>query len=210
MRSEWYTKKLNSVVDYVVDNRGRNPKQYTDYGIPVIDNYLITSEGKVDLSNVKRFIDDNTYNSFLRKYIEENDVLMTLVGNGYGKVAITPKEKCTIIQNTIGIRCNEDNSNIFLYYLLSNNRESFMNLNRGAAQPSIKVGDVLGVQFEFPPLPTQQKIAHILSTLDDKIELNRKMNQTLEAMAQALFKSWFVDFDPVHLKARCKVTIQHP
>jgi len=204
MRSEWYTKKLNSVVDYVVDNRGRNPKQYTDYGIPVIDNYLITSEGKVDLSNVKRFIDDNTYNSFLRKYIEENDVLMTLVGNGYGKVAITPKEKCTIIQNTIGLRCNEDNSNIFLYYLLSNNRESFMNLNRGAAQPSIKVGDVLGVQFEFPPLSTQKKIAHILSTLDDKIELNRKMNQTLEEMAQALFKSWFVDFDPVHVKAGCK------
>jgi type I restriction enzyme S subunit len=51
---------------------------------------------------------------------------------------------------------------------------------------------------------TQKKIAHILSTLDDKIELNRKMNQTLEAMAQALFKSWFVDFDPVHARLRCK------
>jgi type I restriction enzyme S subunit len=49
-----------------------------------------------------------------------------------------------------------------------------------------------------------KKIAHILSTLDDKIELNRKMNQTLEAMAQALFKSWFVDFDPVHVRLRCK------
>jgi len=79
-----------------------------------------------------------------------------------------------------------------------------MNLNRGAAQPSIKVGDVLGVEFKFPPLPIQKKIAHILSTLDDKIELNRKMNETLEAMAQAIFKSWFVDFDPVHAKAAAK------
>jgi type I restriction enzyme S subunit len=53
----------------------------------------------------------------------------------------------------------------------------------------------------IPPLPTQRAIAHILGTLDDKIELNRRMNATLEAMARALFKSWFVDFDPVRAKA---------
>ena len=52
-----------------------------------------------------------------------------------------------------------------------------------------------------PPLPEQRAIAHILGTLDDKIELNRRMNETLEAMARALFKSWFVDFDPVRAKA---------
>ena len=51
------------------------------------------------------------------------------------------------------------------------------------------------------PLPEQRAIAHILGTLDDKIELNRRMNETLEAMARALFKSWFVDFDPVRAKA---------
>lgn len=53
------------------------------------------------------------------------------------------------------------------------------------------------LKVKYPPLPEQKAIAHILGTLDEKIELNRKMNQTLEAMAQALFKSWFVDFDPV-------------
>ena len=52
-----------------------------------------------------------------------------------------------------------------------------------------------------PPLPEQRAIAHILGTLDDKIELNRRMSETLEAMARALFKSWFVDFDPVRAKA---------
>ena len=204
MKSDLEMKSLGSVIDLIIDNRGRNPKSYAESGIPVIDNYLIIGEGKVDLSNVKRYIDDDTYNSFLRKYVEHSDVLMTLVGNGYGKVAITPREKCAIIQNTIGLRCNKYNDNTFLYYLLSNQRESFTNLNRGAAQPSIQVGDVLQVEFEFPPLPTQKKIAYILSTLDDKIELNRKMNQTLEEMAQALFKSWFVDFDPVHAKAGAK------
>ncbi|MYG64789.1 MAG: restriction endonuclease subunit S, partial [Synechococcus sp. SB0675_bin_7] len=53
----------------------------------------------------------------------------------------------------------------------------------------------------IPPLPEQKAIAHILGTLDDKIELNRKTNETLEAMGAALFKSWFVDFDPVRAKA---------
>ena len=50
---------------------------------------------------------------------------------------------------------------------------------------------------DLPPLPEQRAIAHILGTLDDKIELNRRMNETLEGMARAVFKSWFVDFDPV-------------
>ncbi|MCT7552316.1 restriction endonuclease subunit S [Aliarcobacter butzleri] len=208
MSSEFMIKKLQDVIEFVIDNRGRNPKSYQTNGIPVIDNYLITNEGKVNLDNVKRFIDEETYNTFLRKYIEKDDVLMTLVGNGYGQVAITPNEQCAIIQNTIGLRCNNLNFNKFLYYLLSNNRESLMNLNRGAAQPSIKVGDILELEFNFPPLPTQKKIAHILSTLDDKIELNRKMNQTLESVASAIFKSWFVDFDPVHAKANCESEVE--
>jgi type I restriction enzyme S subunit len=53
----------------------------------------------------------------------------------------------------------------------------------------------------IPSLKTQRAIAHILGTLDDKIELNRKMNETLEAIARAIFKSWFIDFDPVRAKA---------
>lgn len=61
-------------------------------------------------------------------------------------------------------------------------------------------GRIEAFEFALPPLPTQKAIAHILGTLDDRIELNRRMNQTLEAMAQTLFKSWFVDFDPVHAK----------
>ena len=55
-------------------------------------------------------------------------------------------------------------------------------------------------RFSLPPLPEQRAIAHVLGTLDDKIELNRRMNETLEEMARALFKSWFVDFEPVCAK----------
>nr|MDA3872408.1 restriction endonuclease subunit S [Kiritimatiellia bacterium] len=195
--SEWTENSIGEILEHIADNRGKNPQSYCEMGVPVIDNYLITSDWRIDLTKTKRCIDAETYDSFIRKHIKEDDVLVTLVGNGYGSVAITPKEKCVIIQNTIGFRCNSDNDNKFLYYLLKGNRESLMNLNIGAAQPSIKVGNLLDLSFEFPSLPEQKAIANILGSLDDKIELNRKMNETLEGMAQALFKSWFVDFDPV-------------
>lgn len=201
MSSDFKSKKLREVIELVIDNRGRNPKEYSSTGIPVIDNYLITSDGQVNLKEVNRFIDEQTYNTFLRKYVQYGDVLMTLVGNGYGKVAITPKEQCAIIQNTVGFRCNNENSNKFLYYLLRDNREIFMNLNRGAAQPSIKVGDILDLEFQFPSKENQENISNILGVLDDRIALLRETNTTLEAIAQALFKSWFVDFDPVHANA---------
>src|SRR5690606_7679029 len=97
MSVEWRSLKLSDVVEYVIDNRGKNPKSYSDSGIPVIDNFLIVSEGVVDLRLVSRYVDEETYSVFLRKYIESGDVLMTLVGNGYGKVAIAPSSKCAII-----------------------------------------------------------------------------------------------------------------
>jgi type I restriction enzyme S subunit len=73
--------------------------------------------------------------------------------------------------------------------------------NVGAVFDSLKCADIPKFELLIPPLPEQRAIAHILGTLDDKIELNRRMNETLEAMARALFKSWFVDFDPVRAKA---------
>jgi type I restriction enzyme S subunit len=90
----------------------------------------------------------------------------------------------------------------FLFYYLTT--MDFANMNVGSAVPSMTSKVLNDINITLPPLPTQKKIAHILSTLDDKIELNRKINQTLEAMAQALFKSWFVDFDPVHARLTYK------
>jgi len=70
----------------------------------------------------------------------------------------------------------------------------------GSARDFVRRDDYRNLKIPAPPLPEQRTIAHILSTLDDKIELNCRMSETLEAMAQALFKSWFVDFDPVRAK----------
>lgn len=87
----------------------------------------------------------------------------------------------------------------FYYYLIK-----YIGLNHlkdGTSNPSLSRDTFYAQLFPFPPLYEQKAIAHVISTLDDKIELNRRMNETLEAMARALFKSWFVDFDPVRAKA---------
>jgi type I restriction enzyme, S subunit len=91
------------------------------------------------------------------------------------------------------------NDERFAYYFLKH--FDFRVFNSGSAQPSLNRNFVHPVLVSVPPLPEQRAIAHILGTLDDKIELNRRMSETLEAMARALFKSWFVDFDPVRAKA---------
>lgn len=81
-----------------------------------------------------------------------------------------------------------------------------LNICNTTVQATLNLGDLKGLPLRVPPLKEQEAIAHILGTLDDKIELNRKTNETLEAMAKALFKSWFVDFDPVRAKAEGRPT----
>ena len=83
------------------------------------------------------------------------------------------------------------------YQLLTQN---INDMDSGSAIPSTSREDFYGLSVEVPPIKEQRAIAHVLGTLDDKIELNRRMNETLEEMARALFKSWFVDFEPVRAK----------
>ena len=80
------------------------------------------------------------------------------------------------------------------------NKIQHENVGTGSAQDNINLQTLGDLRFPLPPLPEQRAIAHILGTLDDKIELNRRMNQTLEEMARAVFQDWFVDFGPVRAK----------
>ena len=92
----------------------------------------------------------------------------------------------------------------FIYWFLAQDRitEQLHTIaeHSTSAYPSIRPADIERLTLNLPPLSEQRAIAHILGALDDKIELNRRMNETLEAMARALFQSWFVDFDPVRAK----------
>lgn len=94
----------------------------------------------------------------------------------------------------------------FIEYTFRHLRRHIQHEASGSVQDNINLATLARLRFPVPPLPEQRAIAHILGTLDDKVELNRRMNETLEAMARALFKSWFVDFDPVRAKAEGRPT----
>jgi type I restriction enzyme, S subunit len=94
----------------------------------------------------------------------------------------------------------------YLYYLLEAERPKLVAQGNGSVFTNLKTDILKNHHVHLPPLQEQKAIAQILGTLDDKIELNRKTNETLEAMAKALFKSWFVDFDPVRAKAEGRPT----
>jgi len=108
------------------------------------------------------------------------------------KIPLTTNQACC---NLVIDECKADYQ--YVYYVLKDSYSELVRRKTGSAQPNLNTGIVKDFEIPLPRLPEQKAIAHILGSLDDKIELNRKMNETLEAMAQAMFKSWFVDFDPV-------------
>ncbi|MFM2303656.1 MAG: hypothetical protein RLZZ135_1066 [Cyanobacteriota bacterium] len=102
------------------------------------------------------------------------------------------------LNTTLYVKDFKGNDPRFIYYLLLN--IDFKKFNVGSGVPTLNRNHIHPLRISIPPLPEQKAIASILSSLDDKIELNQQMNRTLEAQARAIFKSWFVDFDPVRAK----------
>lgn len=136
-----------------------------------------------------------------------DDIIITTVGSWptnpasvVGKVIKVPKKAETALlnQNAVRIRANEKITQKYLYYVLKYEKfkNYIINTAQGSAsQASITQEDIKNYLIKLPSLETQEKIASILSALDDKIEINNEMNKTLEEMAQTLFKRWFIDFD---------------
>lgn len=110
---------------------------------------------------------------------------------------------CLLVQRVARLRACKTVDQNFLRYIIGSPSftSHILAVQTGTSVPHISPGQIKEYTFLCPPLDSQRAIAHLLGALDDKIELNRQMNRTLETMAQALFKSWFVDFDPVTGKA---------
>lgn len=103
-----------------------------------------------------------------------------------------------VLNTTLYVKDFKGNYPRFIYYLLLN--IDFKKFNVGSGVPTLNRNHIHPLPISLPPLPEQKALARILSSLDDKIELNQEVNRTLEAKARAIFKSWFVDFDPVRAK----------
>ncbi|MEQ3346766.1 restriction endonuclease subunit S [Peptoniphilus senegalensis] len=188
---------LSDFIEKTIDNRGKNPsKYYESEKYPVIDNVLIKNKIYPNLNEVNRYIDQETFDSFLRGYVHRGMPLMTLVGNGIGNVTLAPSDDVAIIQNTIGFQVKENLDEKYLYYYLLSNNERIRNFDRGSGQPSIRKTDILGMEVDFPDIDIQKIISKFLYLLDLKIEQNENINKNLEQQAIALYKANFIDFVP--------------
>ncbi len=136
---------------------------------------------------------------------EDSQLLVVCRGvGGTGDIKLSP-EKCSITNLSIVISPDEKIDKKYLYWLLRNS--DTYSLRTGSAQPQITIADLERFSVEYHGSILHQKaIAHILGTLDERVELNKKTNETLEEIAKALFKSWFIDFDPVRAKAEGRST----
>ncbi|WP_233143397.1 restriction endonuclease subunit S [Aggregatibacter actinomycetemcomitans] len=195
--------KLSDCIEYIIDNRGKNPP-LSGSGYELIETNMISSNNKYpDFNKATKYVSKEIYNSWFRKgHPKIGDILISTVGN-IGKVAIINENKGCIAQNLIGLRVNNIIQPEYLYYFLikKDTQDKLLSLNIGSVQPSIKVPHLLNLNIYVPNLKTQKECIRILGDLDQKIQLNTQINQTLEQIAQAIFKSWFVDFDPVRAKA---------
>lgn len=132
------------------------------------------------------------------KLVPASSVLLTTRAP-IGYVALA-KNSIATNQGFRNLLVKEGFSSEYLYYWLIQNTEELKRHASGSTFSELSGSALRNIELCLPPFPVQQAIANILGTLDDKIELNRRMSETLEEMAQALFKSWFVDFDPVRAK----------
>ncbi len=147
---------------------------------------------------------------FTEKSLYSEEILITGRVGTLGKL-FSPKGPCWPSDNALVIRPRDSLVHFqYLRYALGSVISSAIGMNRGAANPLITQSDLGRLEIPLPEKSTQSLIATVLGRLDDKIDLNRRINQTLEAMAQAIFKSWFVDFDPVKAKIAAKQAGRDP
>ena len=195
MGSEWAEYSLGDLGRIVT---GKTPSKREDgnFGDEVPFVTPRDLDGSRNIETTERYLSEQGASTVKNSIIPPNSIAVSCIGSDMGKAAIVKKRSVTNQQiNSIILEGDFDYR--YVYYVLSTRKQEIRDAAGGSAQPILNKSHFSQLPILIPPLPEQKAIAHILGTLDDKIELNRRMNATLEGMAQALFKSWFVDFDPV-------------
>jgi type I restriction enzyme S subunit len=151
------------------------------------------------------WVDEHSFSFLSKSNLRPKDVIISNVGS-IGIVFQTPDLGVPMSLAPNAIMCRsldpETLDQDFLYYYLKGpiGQHLIHSITSGSAQPKFNKTDFRNLEIKVPAIERQRHIGNILKRLDDKIELNRKVNETLQQMVRALFKSWFIDFDPVHAK----------
>lgn len=204
---------LKNAVEFIVDNRGKSaPTEST--GIPLIATNCVSNDKLYPTAERLRYVSQETYDNWFRAHPKPGDILLTNKGSQNGAVCLVPNPvNFCIAQDMVALRANSQK--IFPLYLFAALRSQVVqkrikDLNVDAVIPHFKKTDFDKLLIPLPSRPQQEFIGNLHFNLECKIELNRQTNQTLEEMAQALFKSWFVDFEPVKVKIEAKANGQNP
>jgi type I restriction enzyme S subunit len=207
MAGEWKTHRVGDIAAAMGDAPfGSLIKNhdYTDSGALVVQGKNI--QGRTCDWTDRRYVSHEKYQSLRRSHCMVGDLLFPKVGT-IGKVGILTAcpsvDEYVLSTNTMRFRADPKVATadyVYYFFTWSETVNLIHALNSNSVQPVFNFTSLKNFQIPLPPLAEQKAIAAVLGALDDKIELNRRMNATLEAMARALFQSWFVDFDPVHAK----------
>ena len=204
--------KLGDHIEYVKGFAFKS-KDYTETGIPVIRVSNFT-DNSIDIKDVYH-IPKERFSEFQKVNLIKDDIVIATVGSWptnpssvVGKtIRVPPEANNTLLnQNAVRIRSLDKDEQLYFYYVLKDKSFSdyIISTAQGSAnQASITLKSIL--DYDLPNIDSKEKrikIGKTLATYDEKIQLNTQINQTLEQIAQALFKSWFVDFDPVRAKVQ--------
>lgn len=195
--SEWREVRIGDIGDVVTGKTpsSKNPEYFGDE-IPFVTPTDYKNYHK-NIYSSERYLSQAGKEVLGNKLLPINSVIVTCIGSDMGKVAINKVECITNQQiNSIILKRDLADSD-FIYYTLISMQEYLKMLARGGTtMPIVNKSTFEEIKLLLPPFPEQKAIAATLSALDDMIELNNQINKTLEEMAQAIFKSWFVDFEP--------------
>lgn len=201
--AHWNIRQLSECINTVIDYRGKTPKKLGGDWSVTPTNYRALSaknikSGVVVREETIRYLDEELYFKWMKEEVQKNDILMTSEAP-LGEVMFwNSDEKIVLSQRLYGLRPNVKivyPRYLYLYMSSKVYQNELDSRASGTTVTGIRQTELLKTRVILPPLNEQKAIADILSSLDEKIELNNQMNETLEEMAQALFKRWFVDFE---------------
>jgi len=190
----WEKHKLGEIADKAVDNRGKTPP-ITENGTHPLIEVACLGNGSPDYSKVEKYLDDNTFNTMLRDYIKEGDILFSTVGS-IGLVSLMDSnENAVIAQNIIAFRAKENYDSSFLYAMFSTeeNQDKVMRIVMGAVQPSIKVSQLVNVEYSVTDNIDEQKaLGKYFLVFDHLIALQQQKLKKLQNMKKACLEKMFV------------------
>ena len=198
--ANWLTVRLKEITSMLGDGLHGTP-DYDENG----DYYFINGNnlinGRIEINEKTKRASDAEYQKF-KKELNYRTIFVSINGT-LGNVALYNGEKVILGKSACYFNVLDGVDKQFIRYILTS--EKFQNyidtFATGSTIKNVSLKLMRDFSFELPVLDEQKKISQILKALDDRIALLRETNATLEAIAQALFKSWFVDFDPVHVNA---------